>query len=149
MRTWLHRIGWLLLLLAAIGIIGTAGGNAAVRIHVLQTMGISNSASRAYNWWSGFAGSNILVLFTAGWVYYQHTCHHAGWDLRWGHPVEGTAYRACWKHHPGRHDEHKAKRHVGEAVMQEAWDRHRAAVRGHPMPDPEHPVPGAEPPAAA
>jgi hypothetical protein len=131
----MKRLPWILIGIAVLVIVGVIFGNEAVRIHFLQETGITNSASRAYNFWSGFAGSNVLVLVTLGAFYYQHTCHHSNWDLRWGQQIEGTAYRACHKHHPGRLEEHRSKRSVGEDVMREAWERHRAAVRAGQPPN--------------
>lgn len=59
-----------------------------------------------YNFWSGL-GSDFseLALFGILITMFRHVnCHvsspHFCW--RFGHPVNGTSYRACHKHHPTR-----------------------------------------------
>jgi hypothetical protein len=70
--------------------------------HFLQETGTSSSASRAYNFWSGF-GSDIGELAIVGGlvsVYRQHNCHTKGcWRLG-KHPVDGTPWRVCRRCHP-------------------------------------------------
>lgn len=64
-------------------------------------LGINGSGSW-YGWWSG-AGSDIgeLVLFGGIYGFYRaHNCHVKGcWRLK-RHPVDGTPFVVCGKHHP-------------------------------------------------
>jgi hypothetical protein len=59
---------------------------------------------RGYNFWSGIAGSFLTSLpgwITAGLVFYLHAnCHAKRCPLVGRHPVEGTPYKTCRKHHP-------------------------------------------------
>lgn len=55
--------------------------------------------------WSGFGSclSEFSIPVTAGVFWYHHTCHvsHPRFCWRWGaHPVAGTPYKACRRHHP-------------------------------------------------
>lgn len=67
--------------------------------------GLDNLSGPFYGWWSG-AGSDIgEVVLVGGLVhwYRARTCHvdHPKFCWRPGrHPVAGTPYRACKKHHP-------------------------------------------------
>jgi hypothetical protein len=57
---------------------------------------------RGYNFWSGIGSDlqEITLLTGAVIVYWHHSCH-VGWCLWPGrHPVEGTGYKTCRKHHP-------------------------------------------------
>jgi hypothetical protein len=54
-----------------------------------------------YNFWSGFGSDFGEATILTGIVvaYLHHNCHVKGCPLL-GHPVEGTPYRACARHHP-------------------------------------------------
>lgn len=55
-----------------------------------------------YLFWSG-AGSDIAELSILGWIYItlrRYNCHAAGCWRIGRHPVEGTTYTVCRKHHP-------------------------------------------------
>lgn len=57
------------------------------------------------NFWSGFGSCLSEFSIPVGMVvfWHRHTCHvnHPRFCWRWGaHPVEGTPFRACRKHHP-------------------------------------------------
>lgn len=58
--------------------------------------------STTYNFWSGF-GSDLaefgIVGVLAG-TLHAHNCHVHGCLRIRTHPVEGTPYKACRKHHP-------------------------------------------------
>jgi len=73
-------------------------------------LGIDNEAGRWYAFWSG-PGSDVGELAIIGAIYgayRKHACHeHRCWRLG-RHPVAGTPYVACRKHHPGVPD--KARR---------------------------------------
>lgn len=68
-------------------------------------LGIDNESGPIYAFWSGF-GSDIGELAILGGMvtfYRRHTCHvnHPRFCWRWGaHPVEGTPYKTCRRHHP-------------------------------------------------
>jgi hypothetical protein len=74
-------------------------------LHLLDEYGITNSNCRWGVFWSG-AGSDIgelAIIGAAVEFWRRHTCHvdspRSCW--RWAaHPVEGTPYRACKRHHP-------------------------------------------------
>ena len=87
-------------------------------VHLSQETGTSNSASRAYDFWSGF-GSDIgeATLFTAAiGIYRAHNCHtHRCWRLA-KHPVEGTPYKVCRHCHPLMGKDHRPTReHIHRA----------------------------------
>lgn len=70
-----------------------------------HVLGMDNLSGPFYGWWSG-AGSDIgevvLIGGFAHW-YRSRTCHvdHPKFCWRPGaHPVDGTPYRVCKKHHP-------------------------------------------------
>lgn len=74
-------------------------------LHLLDEYGITSSTGRWYAFYSG-AGSDIgeLALLSALVEFYRrHTCHVDSPRFCWRpgtHPVEGTPYRACKRHHP-------------------------------------------------
>jgi hypothetical protein len=91
--------------------------------------GIVNESGPYYGFFSG-AGSDLgeITLVTGVLMAARHAnCHvHGCW--RFGKPVEGTPYRACWRHHPA-HDQ--SKRNVGIGVIHEAHRLHReSATKG-------------------
>lgn len=72
-------------------------------LHALgQFFGLTNSSGGTYLWWSG-VGSDIgeVAIFGAVIGMFKHgNCHVKGcWSLG-RHPVEGTPYKVCRKHHP-------------------------------------------------
>ena len=72
-------------------------------VHLSQETGTSESASRSYNFWSGF-GSDIgeVTLITGVIIGLRHiNCHVTGCKRVRTHLVPGTPYRACRRHHPG------------------------------------------------
>jgi hypothetical protein len=93
----------LLAILVLVGIcIVTAMWWQPILVHLSQETGTSNATSRAYDFWSGF-GSDIGEVAIIGAVigmYRKHNCHvHGCWRVA-KHPVEGTPYVVCKKHHP-------------------------------------------------
>jgi hypothetical protein len=71
-------------------------------VHLLQETGTTSSASRSYNFLSG-AGSDVGELAIIGGLvqmYRKHVCHVDGCYRLSKHPVAGTPYLACRKHHP-------------------------------------------------
>lgn len=69
-----------------------------VEIHT----GAINEQNAYYGWWSG-AGSDLGEIALIGGIFTlarSHNCHvkHC-WRIN-KHPVEGTPYKVCRKHHP-------------------------------------------------
>ena len=68
-------------------------------------LGLDDAAGAWYLWWSG-AGSDLGELGIAGALiatYRRHTCHVGSPRFCWRlgtHPIDGTVYRACGRHHP-------------------------------------------------
>lgn len=70
-----------------------------VLAHVL---GLDDVSGRWYAWWSGFAG-DISILATPVVLLRKHNCHVRGCARVGRHPVEGTSYTVCRRHHPDEH----------------------------------------------
>jgi hypothetical protein len=72
---------------------------------LLHIIGLDNPAGRWELFWSGF-GSDVgeAALLGAAFAFWRrHTCHvdTPRYCWRWAaHPVTGTPFRACKKHHP-------------------------------------------------
>lgn len=65
--------------------------------------GARNESGTLYGLWSGLGGALpdiMLPIALAGW-YWHHTCHVSRCWRPGRHAVDGTAYRACRRHHPG------------------------------------------------
>ena len=66
-----------------------------------------------YQFWSGIGSdfSELAMLGILITMFRHFNCHvsspHFCW--RFGHPVPGTSYRACWKHHPVRKSDENGK----------------------------------------
>ncbi len=58
-----------------------------------------------YQFWSGIGSGSPILL--GAWVYLRkHNCH-VRWCFRVGrHPVDGTTYVVCRKHHPLKNPKH-------------------------------------------
>jgi hypothetical protein len=71
-------------------------------VHLSQELGISNSSSRAYDFWSG-SGSDIGEIAIIGavvGVFRKHNCHIKGCYRIGKHPLENSPFILCKKHHP-------------------------------------------------
>ena len=73
---------------------------------LVHFLGIDNEAGRFYAFWSGFGSDigEVAILGGLAGLYKRHTCHVDSPRFCWHpgtHPVVGTPYRACKKHHPG------------------------------------------------
>jgi hypothetical protein len=70
---------------------------------VLHLLGIDDANSPWYLLYSGIAGSAstlaALVTFTVAFLR-KHNCHVQGCWRIGRHPVEGTAFVTCARHHP-------------------------------------------------
>lgn len=88
-------------------------------LRVLDEYGITDANCRWGAFWAG-AGSDIgeLALLGAAAAFYRrHTCHVDSPRFCWRpgtHPVAGTAYRACKRHHPAVPDRVTAD-HIADA----------------------------------
>lgn len=74
----------------------------------------TSGAPRNYNFWSGFGSDIGEVTIIGGMVaiYRKHTCHEPRcWRLG-HHPVEGTPFQACRKHHPTLKNEKPKRGHM-------------------------------------
>lgn len=84
-----------------------------------HVLGLDNGSGRPYLWWSG-AGSDLGEVAILGGLaagYKRHACHV---DRCWRfgiHPVAGTPFKACRKHHPAVPNKVTAA-HVAEAHEQ-------------------------------
>lgn len=91
--------------------------------------GLGNLAGPYYGFWSG-AGSDIAELAIVGGLINmarRHNCHVRGCWRVGRHPVEGTSFVVCQRHHPdGAPDHARVLARHGEAKA--AYDRivHRA-----------------------
>lgn len=68
-------------------------------------LGLDSASGSWYLWWSG-AGADLGELAIVGGLfahYKRHTCHvnHPQFCWRPGtHPVDGSPFRVCGRHHP-------------------------------------------------
>lgn len=72
----------------------------------LHITGANNEQGTWYGFWSGFGSDIGEVTIIGGLVamYRKHTCHQPRcWRLG-HHPVAGTPYMACRRHHPALPD---------------------------------------------
>jgi hypothetical protein len=87
---------------------------------LVHLLGLDDPAGAWYLFWSG-PGSDLGYLAVFGGLaahYRRHTCHvdHPRFCWRPGvHPVSGTPYRACKKHHPAVPDRVSAE-HIERAA---------------------------------
>lgn len=92
----------LTLILAAVGLALVILYWNPIVVHLSQETGTSSGSSRAYQFWSGF-GANFGEFALLGGiiaVVRHHNCHVKGcWRMK-SHPVEGTPFVVCKKHHP-------------------------------------------------
>lgn len=64
-----------------------------------HVLGLDDASGAWYLWWSGACGQLSLVG-AAFVVVRRHQCH-TRWCVRLGHhPLDGTPYRMCRRHHP-------------------------------------------------
>lgn len=71
-------------------------------VHILELTGSQNSASRSYNFWSGFGSDIGEVAIIGGLVTMvrQHNCHTKGCWRFGRHTVANGLYKVCRHHHP-------------------------------------------------
>jgi len=88
---------------------------------LLHVLGMDNLSGTAYGFWSGFGADIGEVVIIGGLVSIarRHNCHvHGCWRIG-RHPVDGTGFVVCRRHHPDgapthehvlrRHREHREK----------------------------------------
>jgi hypothetical protein len=66
-------------------------------------LGTENEPGVYYGFWSGFGSdvSEFAIILAAIGLFRKHNCHVRGcWRIA-RHPIEGTPYVVCRKHHPG------------------------------------------------
>jgi len=85
-------------------------------VHVL---GLDNASGMPYLAWSGVGGDLGYLAVVGALVahYKRHTCHVNSPRFCWRpgtHPVEGTPFRACRRHHPTVPDQISAD-HIADA----------------------------------
>lgn len=69
---------------------------------LLHVLGIDDASGRWYAFWSGF-GSDLGELAIVGGLatlVRKHNCHVKRCPRLGRHPVEGTAFVVCRRHHP-------------------------------------------------
>ena len=69
---------------------------------ILHFFGVIDEGGKGYAFWSG-VGSDIGEVAIIGAVlgmYRKHNCHATGCWRIGKHPVEGTGFITCRKHHP-------------------------------------------------
>lgn len=86
---------------------------------LLYWLGLTNAAGPVYSFWSGFGSDLGEVTLIAGVIalYRQHNCHVTGCWRIGKHPVMGTPYVTCAKHHPVIHGQDIKVEHVQLAHM--------------------------------
>lgn len=91
-----------------------------------------------YNFWSGF-GSDIAEVAILGGViqmYRKVNCHvHHCWRIS-RHPIPGSPYVCCKKHHPEVPNKAKG---ITQEVIEEAC-RASAVIHEHPIQEPATPL---------
>lgn len=97
-------------------------------LHLLaHWLGLDSQAGPIYSFWSGF-GSDVgefALLGAAVAFYRRHTCHVDSPRFCWRpgtHPVAGTPYKACKRHHPAVPDKVTADHIVAAHVAAQPPD---------------------------
>lgn len=66
---------------------------------IVCVMGLNNGSGAAYLFWSGF-GSDLAYLGAISFAWHHLNCHAKGCYRIGRHPVSGTPFKTCRKHHP-------------------------------------------------
>lgn len=69
---------------------------------LLHVLGVDNVSGQWYGFWSGFAG-DLSILAAPLVLMRKHNCHVRGCPRLGRHPVAGTTYAVCRRHHPDDH----------------------------------------------
>ena len=83
--------------------------------------GSDNPSGPWYGFWSGFGSDLTEFAILGGLIQFvrHQNCHVKGCWF-WGKPIEGTAFRACWKHHP---DHPGDSRNISEGQLREVAEK--------------------------
>ena len=102
-------------------------------IHFIQHMfhiflnwsGSSNPSGNQYGFWSGFGSdiSEFLILGGVIQLYRRHNCHVSSCHRIGKHPVTGTPYVVCKRHHPGIPE--------GKVRFMDVLLAHKVYTKGH------------------
>lgn len=65
-------------------------------------LGLDNPSGHWYSFWSGFFG-DASILTTPAVLARRHNCHTRGCPRLGRHPVAGTTWTVCRRHHPDEH----------------------------------------------
>ena len=79
--------------------------------------GTVNESGPYYGFWSGFGSDigEILILGGVVQLYRKHNCHVKGCYRIARHPVQGTDYIVCKKHHPNLPEGDITHQHILDA----------------------------------
>ena len=81
---------------------------------VFQHWFVNAGPNGGYGFWSGVAGAT--AIFSGVVVFYRHKNCHEPMCWRLGkHPVEGTPYTTCHRHHPGLEGARVKRGHIHAA----------------------------------
>jgi hypothetical protein len=72
---------------------------------LLHFLGTDSGSGPAYLWWSGFGANfgELTIVAALLALVRQHNCHVHHCFRLGRHPVEGTSFTVCRKHHPDGH----------------------------------------------
>lgn len=85
----------------------------------LHVTGSDDGSGAWYLWWSGFVG-DLALLGVLGGVVRATNCHAKGCWRPGFHPVKGTSFKTCRKHHPtGGHSVEDI--HAAHAAANDTW----------------------------
>jgi hypothetical protein len=74
----------------------------AVLNGLLHVLGVDDVSGRWYGFWSG-VGGDLALLATPVTLLRKHNCHTKRCWRIGRHPVEGTTWTVCRRHHPDDH----------------------------------------------
>jgi hypothetical protein len=83
---------------------------------LLHFTGADDGSGAWYLWWSGFVGDLVYLGILGGII--RHTnCHVKGCPRPGFHPVSGTNFKVCRRHHP-----------TGGHTVDEIHEAHRSSL---------------------
>lgn len=85
---------------------------------LMHVLGVDDVSGPWYGFWSGIGSdlSELAGLLTVAWLFWRrHNCHvHRCWRIG-RHPVAGTGYVVCARHHPAGAPSHRDVLEAGQA----------------------------------
>jgi hypothetical protein len=69
---------------------------------LIHLLGLDNLSGRWYGFWSGIGGDASIMAVPAV-ILRRHNCHVHGCPRLGRHPVAGTEFVVCRRHHPDDH----------------------------------------------